>query len=165
MENNQLYHHGTKGMKWGVRRFQNADGSLTPAGKKRYDRDVKDLSDHKKKKYVTDPNKWVKEDIKSSKTILDETAQLSNKMRNINDSKIRNSSKKRMDLSKMTDAQMRERINREMLERQYDDVFNPKKTSRGREFASNVLEAVGTTLTIGASALSIALAVRELRGD
>ena len=33
---NELYHHGIKGMKWGVRRFQNEDGSLTTAGKKRY---------------------------------------------------------------------------------------------------------------------------------
>lgn len=32
----ELYHHGIKGMKWGRRRFQNSDGSLTPAGKKRY---------------------------------------------------------------------------------------------------------------------------------
>lgn len=32
----ELYHHGIKGMRWGVRRFQNKDGSLTPAGKKRY---------------------------------------------------------------------------------------------------------------------------------
>lgn len=32
---NELYHHGVKGMKWGVRRYQNKDGSLTPAGKKR----------------------------------------------------------------------------------------------------------------------------------
>ena len=31
-----LAHHGIKGMHWGVRRYQNADGSLTPAGKKRY---------------------------------------------------------------------------------------------------------------------------------
>ena len=31
----ELYHHGVKGMKWGVRRYQNADGSLTNAGKKR----------------------------------------------------------------------------------------------------------------------------------
>lgn len=31
-----LIHHGVKGMKWGVRRYQYADGSLTPAGKKRY---------------------------------------------------------------------------------------------------------------------------------
>ncbi len=32
----ELYHHGIKGQKWGVRRYQFADGSYTPAGKKRY---------------------------------------------------------------------------------------------------------------------------------
>ena len=34
---NELYHHGIKGMRWGVRRFQKKDGTLTNAGKKRYD--------------------------------------------------------------------------------------------------------------------------------
>ena len=32
---NYLYHHGIKGQKWGVRRYQNKDGSLTNAGRKR----------------------------------------------------------------------------------------------------------------------------------
>ena len=32
----ELYHHGIKGQKWGIRRFENEDGTLTEAGKKRY---------------------------------------------------------------------------------------------------------------------------------
>lgn len=33
---NELRHYGIKGQKWGVRRFENIDGTLTPEGKKRY---------------------------------------------------------------------------------------------------------------------------------
>ena len=36
IKTDELQHHGIKGQKWGVRRFQNKDGSLTPAGEKRY---------------------------------------------------------------------------------------------------------------------------------
>ena len=35
MDNYQLYHWGIKGMKWGVRRYQNKDGTLTPSGRER----------------------------------------------------------------------------------------------------------------------------------
>ena len=52
---NSLYHHGIKGQKWGIRRFQNKDGSLTPAGRKRYDDDGP--SQKKQKEYKVPKNK------------------------------------------------------------------------------------------------------------
>lgn len=56
MDNNTLTHHGTKGMRWGVRRFQNKDGSLTPAGKKRYsentEKKVSEMSDEELRRRI-----------------------------------------------------------------------------------------------------------------
>lgn len=47
-----LAHHGILGMKWGVRRFQNPDGSLTSAGKKRYSKEeLQSIRDEKRKHY------------------------------------------------------------------------------------------------------------------
>lgn len=47
---NELYHHGIKGQKWGVRRFRNKDGTLTPEGRKRNSvtSDSKDKTSYKK---------------------------------------------------------------------------------------------------------------------
>lgn len=50
-EQNYLCHYGIKGMKWGIRRYQNPDGSLTSAGKARYG-SIKGL-----KKYIRSENK------------------------------------------------------------------------------------------------------------
>lgn len=46
---NELQHWGIKGQKWGVRRYQNKDGSLTPAGVKRYNKEMENLKKEKAK--------------------------------------------------------------------------------------------------------------------
>ena len=44
---NELYHYGIRGMKWGVRRYQNKDGSYTNAGKKRRSADPETIQKRK----------------------------------------------------------------------------------------------------------------------
>ena len=50
-----LIHHGIQGQKWGIRRFQNEDGSLTAAGRKRYGVDLKneELTGKKTARYAS----------------------------------------------------------------------------------------------------------------
>ncbi len=76
--NNELYHHGIKGQKWGVRRYQNKDGSLTPKGKKHYsnkeikqDRDAirKELASHGASNLTGDAKKAYNENQKIEKRI------------------------------------------------------------------------------------------------
>ena len=47
----ELYHHGILGMHWGIRRYQNKDGSLTPAGRKRYNPYGYDIDKYNSDKY------------------------------------------------------------------------------------------------------------------
>ena len=168
--NDQIWHWGIKGMKWGIRRYQNADGSLTDAGKKRYDRDV---ANNKKKKdnklpvdALEDPDRWVKETRERTKRVVDSSNQMAGNLKTLNDKSMRIQARRtpKMDLSKMTDQEMRERINRAMLEKQYDDMFNPKKVYSGREAVSDTLDMAGSVLAITSSALGIALAIKELKG-
>ena len=171
MTQNELYHFGVRGMRWGERRYQNKDGSLTPAGKQRYDRDVAANAKRKKDKRLpeealNDPKRWAREDNERIKGLVDATSRLNNDLKNANRETLNRAKNNRpkMDLSNMTDKEMRDQINRSILERQYNDMFAPQKVSKGREFASNVLEIAGSTLAITSSALGIALAIKDLKG-
>ena len=110
MSSNELTHHGIKGMRWGVRRYQNKDGSLTKAGRK----------------------KMAKLDKEYSKL----TGQNRNRNRN------RNAESPNARLSKMSDDEIRARINRINLERDYLDLINNQdsinKQSEGKSFIKTV---------------------------
>lgn len=49
LDSDELQHHGIKGMRWGQRRYQNKDGSLTDAGKRRYNKEMEKLKEEEKK--------------------------------------------------------------------------------------------------------------------
>ena len=102
--NNELNHHGIKGQKWGIRRFQNKDGSLTLAGRKRQkqNNDGPMHEDHSKS-----------HSIKSVKS--------------------------------MSDKELRDRINRLNMERQYAQLTAQEK-SVGKKIVSEVLLNVGKEL-------------------
>lgn len=67
MDEYELYHWGVKGMKWGVRRYQNADGSLTGAGRRRYAKGIAGKIKNASGRHadITDLTEAVSEDIKS----------------------------------------------------------------------------------------------------
>lgn len=164
-----LYHYGVKGMKWGIRRYQNKDGSLTNAGKKRYDRDVKENNAKKKENRIIinepDPKRWVKEDVSRSKKTVDSGLNLVKTVKNVEE-KVSKPTKK-LDLSSMSDQDLRNAITRAQLESQYSKIFSDDSSesiSKGKNFVKDILDMTETTLTVGSTALGLALAIKELRG-
>lgn len=167
----ELRHHGIKGMKWGVRRYQNADGTLTAEGEKRYGRDQRENAAKKKDNRIDvsnpDPQRWVKEDLERSKKMVDANSDLIKELKKLEQSTTPKAAQKKMDLSGMSDKEMRDKINRELLERQYSSLFaetSSVQVSKGREALRETLEVAGSVLAIAGSSLSIALAIRELKG-
>lgn len=92
-----------------------------------------------------------------SKNIAEEGRKLNKTVSNI-----RNTSKQ-TDLSSMSDAELREKVNRMNMEQQYAQLSS-NQIKKGHVYADSILAVAGSTLAITSSALAIALSIKQLKG-
>lgn len=135
----ELYHHGVKGMKWGVRR--------TPA-QLGHDTGKIDLQKTKKK-------------VDAANTIVNETRNINN---NVSKKQSKKAQKQKMaEVKSMSDKELRERVNRLNMEQQYIRMSS-EQMNAGRSNVNSVLNNVGTVVNVASSALAIAVAIQKLKG-
>lgn len=158
---NELMHWGIKGMKWGIRRYQNKDGSLTPAGRKRYAQEMAKLKEEEKiaknklrtqaKLNKLEEKRKEVEALKSGKP-LPKTTQ--------------NTSKP--SVKDMSDDELRRVVNRMMLEQQYSKL-RPEQVSTGKKFVDKVMKDVvaPTAVEVGKQVLkdSMTKAIKNASED
>ena len=73
-------------------------------------------------------------------------------------------SRPRMNLDDMSDKELNDEINREILERRYNEIFSsPTKEEIGRQKVSTILSTAGTIAGVASSALGIALLIKQLK--
>lgn len=136
---NELYHHGIKGMKWGVRRYQNPDGSLTNAGRKKYGTKTNFERVQAAKKAATIGVKKRKAMEKANARTAKEIAKYEKKAGlNKSESKsVVKSNSKPKTINEMTNEEIQERIDRINLENKLISL-TPQKVSAGQRFVNGV---------------------------
>lgn len=168
-----LKHYGVLGMKWGVRRYQPYPKGQASKGKfvgstekskiKPTEDQMKEaIKKHNiKKQYekTLPPSK-----IESTKKKLDYTSDIVRDTRNISQSisDMRSTRRHKIDLSSMSDQELRERVNRLNMERQYASLSS-NEVSKGESHVSNTLNIAGNLLGIASTSLAIALSIQKLK--
>ena len=141
IKNNVLEHSGIKGQKWGIRRFQNEDGSLTEEGKKRYGTPETYRAVAKEASSLEEATKGASSAVSTAASIINTQ---------------RGSKAIRKDYSNLSDKELQEKINRLNLERAYGDLSGDTKyVKTGKEKAREILQTAGATLAIASTAIAI----------
>ena len=154
----ELCHFGIKNQKWGVRRYQNLDGTYTEVGllRRRKSGSV-DLSKVSSKK--------INSVSSSGKSVIDSSHQLYSRrqQRKLDKLKAAREAEIDVELSQMDDKTLQQAVNRLNMERNYKSL-KTADIKVGRSLIDDILDDAGSVLTIGASAATIALAIHQLRG-
>lgn len=142
---NFIEHHGILNMKWGRRRFQNPDGTLTPEGKIRYSREKRKQAakNLKKARKVREANK--KKEMKLAK----EKAKVEKKKAKIVEKGL-DEVKKNSKL--FSNEEIANLVNRNQLESRLADAANSKNVQKGKIKVDNVLDFMGKAANIADSA-------------
>lgn len=139
MDNNVLSHHGTKGMRWGIRRYQNKDGTLTPAGKKRYNKELERVKTEQRILRNKQRTQAKIDKLEAMKKDLEEKKKQSSPDPDTKVKKQSSDSSGKRTVREMSDKELKTIVDRLNLEQRYKEL-TPQKVSRGKEFVSGMYE-------------------------